>query len=215
MVSLERGSSPKELDKTHNEFIKAINGMRRQDAYDFYKSHSSHYKYNTQEVKNAFTVMTKNRCSFCTRVIADYQTEMTVEHIETKSSTPHKIFLWSNLLCACRTCNIKRSTNLYNQEKYLDPTKVDNIIEFFKFNVDGSIEANDELSQEDKIRVDYMIDLYKLQRSELKMARRNFYRKLLNSQYYEILKELPEDDDGIVNLALFTYYKRSIECNGE
>lgn len=36
--------------------------------------------------------MTGGRCSFCTKRITDFNSEMTVEHIQTKVSTPSKIF---------------------------------------------------------------------------------------------------------------------------
>ena len=61
------------------------------------KKNLNKYKYNTPETKAEFFKMTGGRCSFCTKKITDFNSEMTVEHIQTKVSTPSKIFAWENL----------------------------------------------------------------------------------------------------------------------
>ena len=75
-------------------------------------------------VKKEFASMNHKRCSFCTKYLSDFNAEMTVEHIETKRDCPEKIFQWDNLLCACHTCNTKRSTNKYSANIYLDPKNI-------------------------------------------------------------------------------------------
>lgn len=132
-------SSLDKLKKTNDDFNLLIKGMSVGDAYKFYKDNVGKYKYNTSETKEEFFNMTGGRCSFCTKRITDFNSEMTVEHIQTKVSTPSKIFEWQNLLCACRTCNTKRNDKLYDKNKYLDPTKVKDISKYFEFKMDGTI----------------------------------------------------------------------------
>ena len=85
-------SSLDKLKKTNDDFNLLIRGMSVGDAYKFYKDNVGKYKYNTPETKEKFFNMTGGRCSFCTKRITDFNSEMTVEHIQTKVSTPSKIF---------------------------------------------------------------------------------------------------------------------------
>lgn len=138
-------SSLDDLKKTNDDFNLLIKGKSVKDAYQLYKKNLNKYKYNTPETKAEFFKMTGGRCSFCTKKITDFNSEMTVEHIQTKVSTPSKIFDWENLLCACRTCNTKRNEKPYDKKKYLDPTKVQDISKYFKFNMDGTIKISEDL----------------------------------------------------------------------
>ncbi len=58
--------------------------METKEAYAFYKKQSRVYLYNTEETKMYFKQMNKERCSFCTKFIQDFDDEMTVEHIQLK-----------------------------------------------------------------------------------------------------------------------------------
>lgn len=160
--------------------------------------------------------MTGGRCSFCTKRITDFNSEMTVEHIETKVSTPSKIFDWENLLCACRTCNTKRNEKSYDKEKYLDPTKVQDISKYFKFNMDGTIRISEDLTESEKEKAVYMRDMYQLDRADLNIDRREFLKNLVNDDdYYKILKNDAKSSARIIFLSVFTYYKRRSETNGK
>lgn len=159
MVKINRTYTPRKLAETNKAFKAAISGMSVKEAYDFYKKHMCTYRYNTEETKGHFRRMNQERCSFCTRLIQDFEDEMTVEHIKTKKDYPKLIFQWSNLLCACRTCNTKRSTKTHDPQKYLDPTKIDDIEKYFCYQLDGSITVNEELDEKEKERAEYMIKL--------------------------------------------------------
>lgn len=206
----------KDLKKTKNEFNNLIKDMNDEQAYKFYNDNKSKYKYNTPETKEEFFNMTGGRCSFCTRKIMDFNSEMTVEHIQTKVSTPSKIFEWKNLLCSCRTCNTKRNDARYDKDRYLDPTRVKSISEYFEFEMDGTIRIAKDLSKKEQEKADYMINLYKLNRPDLQNERKNFFRQLVNDDgYYDILKNDDKSSTRIIFLSIFTYYKRRIESNGE
>lgn len=213
---LRKKSSLENLKKTNDEFNRLIKGMSVENAYQFYKENAGKYKYNTAETKKEFLDMTGGRCSFCTKRITDFNSEMTVEHIQTKVSTPSKIFEWNNLLCACRTCNTKRNEKPYEEKKYLDPTKVQDISKYFEFKMDGTIEIAKDLTEAEKEKAIYMRDMYKLDRTDLNADRKAFWRDLVNDDgYYDILKNDDKTSTRIIFLSVFTYYKRRIEANGE
>ena len=185
MTKIHRQDSPVELADTHQRFLVSTEGMDDAETYQYYKKNQNYFQYNTAETKLAFQQMNSMRCSFCTKFISDFDTEMTVEHIQLKSVCPRKIFLWSNLLCACRTCNTKRSTKAYDKAQYLDPTAAEDVA------------------------------AYCLNRKMLVCERRDFFVALMtDDEYYNCLTKHGISSQSIIFWATFTYYKRSREQNG-
>lgn len=199
------------LDKTDREFKRCVAGMTAKDAYKFFLENQGTFRYNTEETKAEFASMNYKRCSFCTQNIQNFSTEMTVEHIETKSDCPSKIFQWDNLLCSCRTCNTKRSTKKYRDDKYLDPTKLSDIERYFQFRMDGTIAVGEGLSDAERECAEYMVWMYQLDREELNADRREFMLKLLDDDYFQMLAKMEKQSRDIHFLAVFTYYKRRKE----
>jgi uncharacterized protein (TIGR02646 family) len=215
MTKIHRQDSPAELADTHQRFLVSTEGMDDAETYQHYKKNKNYFQYNTAETKLAFQQMNSKRCSFCTKFISDFDTEMTVEHIQLKSVCPRKIFLWSNLLCACRTCNTKRSTKAYDKARYLDPTEEEDVAAYFRFALDGQIEVNKELDPAQQEKAKYMIDLYCLNRKMLVCERRDFFAALMaDDEYYNCLTKQGISSQSIIFWATFTYYKRSREQNG-
>ncbi len=205
---------PEGLSETDRQFKEKIKGKTPAQAYRFFKRHQSVYQYNTAETKEVFARMNHKRCSFCTKWISEFNTEMTIEHIETKSSCPRKIFQWDNLLCSCRTCNTKRGRKEYKADAYLDPSSIKDIERYFCFHTDGTISVSKALSQAEADKAKYMIRLYRLDRDELNAERREFFNSLLDDELFEILKRRSRDAQDIHYLSVFTYYKRRTE-NGK
>ncbi len=204
MIKIKRTYSPKALSKTNRDFKSAIANMSVREAYDFYKEHRKKYCYNTAETKHHFRKMNHERCSFCTQFIQDFDDAMTVEHIKTKRDFPQKIFQWSNMLCACSTCNTKRGTRSHYPRKYLDPTKITDIEKYFCYKIDGTIVANNTLSNDDIAKAEYMIDLYKLNRKNLVCNRRKFMTDLMSDdKFYEKLNLMEESSQNIIFLSVF------------
>lgn len=219
MIAIKRTRTPKELAETNRKFKAKIAGMSQKEAYDFYKAHEGTYRYNTRETTEIFRKMNQERCSFCTGLILSFRDAMTVEHIRTKRAYPKKIFQWSNLLCACGTCNSKRSSGPYVPKKYLDPTKIPDIERYFCYEPDGRITVNQDLKEEEKEKADYMIKLYRLDREDLNGARREFLQDLMtDDHYYESLKKMEAargSSRNIIFLSVFAYYRRCKEAYGE
>lgn len=212
MIRIKRASNPAQLAITNKSFKEKIKGKNAKDAYEFYKQNKEMYQYNTKETKKKFKKMNYQRCSFCTRYIFDFDTEMTVEHIKIKRDYPQKIFQWNNILCACRTCNTKRSTKSYKKDNYLDPTKILDIENYFWFELDGTIGVNEELDVSKQQCAKYMIDMYELNRDNLVCERRNFFKKMMeDDNFFESLKKDDIFSQNIIFLSLFTYYRRCIE----
>lgn len=199
-----------QLAKTSEQFQKEIAGMDRKSAYAHFKKRKNVLKYNTEETTNEFKSMNDERCSFCTRIILEFEDEMTVEHIETKTSAPNKIYEWNNLLCACRTCNTKRSIKEYSVSKYLDPTKVSDIEKYFAYHADGTISAAAGLTKQENQAAEYMIEMYGLNRDSLKYERRSFLKDLQEDEFYEGLLRQKMDSRRIILRSVLTYYKRRI-----
>lgn len=208
---VRRMNSPAGLDRTDKAFKRCIAGMTREDAYKFYLANQRKFQYNTKEIKTEFANMNYKRCSFCTQPILNYSTEMTVEHIEIKRDCPEKIFQWDNLLCACKTCNTKRSTKKYEGDKYLDPTKLTDIERYFQFKMDGTIAAGEGLSDAERKCAEYMVEMYRLDREELNAERREFLLELLDDDHFQRLTTRGKQSRDIHFLAVFTYYKRRKE----
>lgn len=212
MLSIKRTDTPANLSETDKAFQKHIEGMDTKEAYDFYQKKKHIYKYNTDETKQKFKEMNYERCSFCTKFISDFDDEMTIEHIKIKRDFPGEIFRWENLLCACRTCNTKRSTKPYDKEKYLDPTKVHNIEQYFSFMLDGKIIPNKELDEQQQLKAKHMIEMYVLDRDNLNRKRKEFLKDLLEDEsYYKSLKDKDVSSQNIIFSSVFAYYRRCIE----
>lgn len=211
MFSINREPHPAELKGTDTQFKSEINGLNTKEAYEHYKKNKNRLKYNTKETKNLFNKMNFGRCTFCSQIINDFNDAMTIEHIKLKSTYPGKIYEWNNLLCSCKTCNTKRSTNECVDNLYLDPTKFTCIENYFKFEFDGEIKPNDGLSQDDLVRAKYMIELYKLNRDDLIYDRRQFFIDLLDDEFYDCINNLGSCSKYIIFLGLFTYYKKEVK----
>lgn len=216
MIKINRTKIPKELSETNKKFKAKIANMTTKEAYNFYNKHRNTYKYNTDETKQEFKKMNHERCSFCTRFIQDFDDEMTVEHIKIKRDYPKLIFQWSNLLCSCRTCNTKRSTSAYNPKQYLDPTKINNIEEYFCFQLDGKIIENKELNDYEREKANYMIKLYDMNRHGLVCKRWAFLKDLMSDDdFYKTLEKMDLASQNIIFLSVFAYYRRCREKYGE
>lgn len=204
-----------ELSKTSEQFRNEIKDMDRKAAYKHYLSRKGVLKYNTKETKDEFKKMNYERCSFCTGIIREFEREMTVEHIETKSSVPEKIYDWNNLLCSCRACNTVRSTTQYEADKYLDPTRVVDIERYFNYHADGSITAREELTEEESRAANYMIDLYGLNRETLICERRYFFNDLQDDDFYEGLLRKDLNSQRIIFRSVFMYFKKRRNSDGK
>lgn len=203
MISLTRVPFPEELHNTHERFLKVTRENSKAEKYKIYIENKSRYKYNTPETKAAFEVMNSKRCTFCGKLISDYNSEMTIEHIELKKDNPEKIFLWNNLLLSCRTCNTKRSIKKYNKSLYIDPTILVDTERYFSYYIDGTIVANCEISIEEQKKANYMIKLYALNRSDLRREREMFIIDCSTAEMRDVAKSVDKNNPFIRCIGLY------------
>lgn len=209
MTKLIRGDSPSKLLETHNRFIKLVADFNSVGKYEYYKAHkrSVSFQYNTIETKTKFFEIAGPRCCICSQRIKDYTNEVTVEHIEPKVHSPEKIFLWSNLISCCLTCNNKRSTNEHNPDLYLDPFNFD-LVEYFAFDLDGLVKPNPTMRTEDQLKAKYMIDLYKLNRPDLLRERSRLIIDYMDEGMHVLFSR--GDHHHISCLWVFEYLEREL-----
>ena len=211
MFKIKREKSPPNLKSSYDSFCKEVKHMRVSKAYARYNELNGQmlYKYNTQETKELFRIMNYERCSFCGKIISDFDDEMTIEHIKLKSKFPRYIFKWSNLLCSCITCNRKRSTNDEDPLKYLDPTRID-VERYFEFSSNGEVLASSCLTEEEKEQSNHMIELYKLNRSNLVSKRKKFFLDLEDSEFLDRVKSDPNGNEHVLYLGQYRYYIKGV-----
>lgn len=137
-------------------------------------------KYREEEIKDAVRLTTNGKCSFCESIIetVDY---INIEHFYPKSIFPKYTFKWSNLVPACRKCNIPKDNYNTKDNPFINPVK-DNPEDFFYYK-DLRIEAlnnNLKASNTKDICDLNRIDLIR-QRSEILI---NFYSTENNIHEY-------------------------------
>jgi uncharacterized protein (TIGR02646 family) len=171
-MKLNRAQPPQDLINNDAYFTNKIQGLSTINAYEYYKKNKNKksLQYKTSDVISLFYDMTNSRCALCTKLVSEFSGEITIEHIQLKSIAPDKILKWDNLLPACRTCNTTRSTNPYSPLEYIDPTKTD-LLDYFELKIDGKLKIKESLSKDKQKSAMYMIELYKLNREELRTIR--------------------------------------------
>lgn len=192
MYNFNRVMCPNSLKSNYYNFNEEVNKLQlntSKEIYELYKNNKGKkgYKYNNEEVKDKFKESNGEYCCICGNKILDYSSAMTIEHIELKSTNPKKIFDWYNLLPACSVCNKKRSTKKYENKLYLDPTKNEKLSYLFEYTMVGDVKPKKNLSSSDIERVNYMITLYQLNRSDLIEERKKEFKRCVLNDYPENL----------------------------
>ena len=185
MISLKRGKKrPRDLEQINKKYLKDIQGKTNKEKIIELNKSSYNGKWKTDEVVKLFGKINNERCSFCTHRITYFKKEMTIEHIELKSKRPEKAFEWDNLLCSCRRCNTIRSSKPYKKREYIDPTKENNVEEYFIYSIDGRIHVNTELNTKQQYKAKKMIDMYDMNNPDFIVERRNFIKDIYDKDYY-------------------------------
>lgn len=136
-------------------------------------------------IRQSLYELTDGRCAFCGQNVFlledDDEMYMTIEHFLPKSKHCRHTYEWENLYPCCRKCNESKSCRF--EYELLKPDSKDySFEEFFYINEDGIIEESGPQKERGKVT----IDLYDLNRSNLKFER----EEIMN----EIFKEFENGD---------------------
>ena len=79
--------------------------------------------WDRQDIKDTLLEMSHSKCAYCECYIVEESKYMEVEHFYGKSSYPHLVIKWDNLLPSCKRCNVSKGThNVVTEGMIVDPT---------------------------------------------------------------------------------------------
>lgn len=160
------------------------------------------------------------RCGYCEDSVGDE-----VEHIQPKDLYPERVFIWENYLLSCGPCNGGKNNRfavIVNGQLFdvtrrpkarvsrprrgppapIDPRK-ENPLEFLELEIVDTFVflPRDGLSQIDKIRAQYSIDVLKLNRDVLLKARCDAYNSYRARLFeYRGIRDAGANQDELRNL---------------
>lgn len=187
------------------------NNISDDKLYDEYKRKRRDYPYRIEEVIRSFEIISERKCCICGVYIKEYKTSMQIEHIQPQSKYPMLIHDWNNLLCVCMECNRKKGAKDPDMDKYLNPAIISNIDDFFQFSFDGNIYPSKKRNPDDQKKSAYMIDLYGLNRPELRLERKNHIKCVLRELNSNSLEEIKRDNSSSFETLTDYIYERRRE----
>lgn len=135
------------------------------------KKHS--YYRNNKEYRESLEIMYEH-CYIC------QDTESEIEHVAPKKNYTEKAADINNLLLICSTCN-RAKGNRYIAKLYIDVTDEKNrdIIENkIIYSISGHMGIADTATESERRKIEYMIDLHKLNRRGLVKKRREIFHEI-------------------------------------
>jgi len=98
MIRLSRGDAPVELDDTHVAKLTA-KFMQTGDPV-----------WNSEYIRSGLLAASKNKCAYCETFLTEESKYLEVDHFRCKQDFPDLVVLWSNLVPACKRCNVRKSS---------------------------------------------------------------------------------------------------------
>ena len=86
-----------------------------------FKADNSLRVWNRNSIKDALLRMSHGKCCYCECNITEESKYMEVEHFRCKSIYQNEVLLWSNLLPACKRCNIAKGDHDVEMEPIIHP----------------------------------------------------------------------------------------------
>lgn len=97
-----------------------IDGANQVDLINRFKA-TGDSVWNIQDLKNALSALSHNKCCYCESPLGTRGAAMEVEHFKHKSKYPDDVVRWENLLPSCRRCNAKKGIHDVVREPIVDP----------------------------------------------------------------------------------------------
>ena len=119
---------------------------------------------------------TQDHCSFCDNFPVSPPSIDTIEHFRPKAHFPREAYCWANLYFCCMYCQQKSDDF---DEAALRPDSEDYQFErYFRWDYTlGKIEVNDQASEEDQLRAETTIRLYRLNEGHPSLRKRELRRR--------------------------------------
>lgn len=128
MIPIQRkplkASTQKVLSKRHTSVTKLASGSPRiQERWEYFlRPGANRAAYD--DVRKTLGAMFHDKCCYCEKVIAK-----DIEHFYPKTFYPQRMFVWDNMLRACKDCNFEKHNadpedplDAQGQRSLLDPT---------------------------------------------------------------------------------------------
>jgi uncharacterized protein (TIGR02646 family) len=81
--------------------------------------------WNHPQIKSPLLISSYNKCAYCECSLSDESKYMEVEHFKYKDLYAELVVEWSNLLPACKRCNIAKGVHDVDAEMLINPYDVD------------------------------------------------------------------------------------------
>ncbi len=162
-------------------------------------------------------------CIYCESKIAELDNSH-LEHIKPKARSmyPELVFDYNNIVVSCNgNCHMDDEDNHscghikeneYNEIKFLNPVEIENIRDYFIYDID---EGKIETSQKDREKAQYMIDTLHLNDGNLPIARKKALENFIEQiKKYDkslwkskVVEFLNREDIAFVSFLRFKYIK--------
>jgi len=144
----------------------------------------------------------KGLCIYCQQQLNPNNKELSnfahIEHLKPKDKNkfPELTFEYNNLTVSCNGfdctkfsltkdfCGHKKSSK-FKEDKFLNPIEIKDIEKYFEYTIEGKIRPSKSLTENEKSKAEYMIELLDLKNKELNKMRKESYLSLI-----EISEEL-------------------------
>lgn len=184
--------SPKKLKEKKDSFIPT----NKEEATSSWRSFTG-----KEELSLNLNYIQKGLCAYC-EISLDSSLGNHIEHIKPKSIHPNLTFQYENLVLSCisseninpndptLSCGHYKKSN-YDNNLFISPTDP-NCSTFFSCNLFGQIEPSLGLSESEKQKVFYTIEVLNL--NSLRLVRQ---RETIINEGFEIISELQNDKESL------------------
>jgi uncharacterized protein (TIGR02646 family) len=122
-----------------------------------------------QEIRKALNKAHDGHCAFCD----DFGAKSEIEHFYSKTGSPDLAFEWTNLFPACHDCNAEKLARQPTGSTLKPDDATFEFTDYFYVTSNGRLEINPAASEDQRRSASALIDIYKLNRTELCESRQD------------------------------------------
>jgi len=184
--------------------MRYIDKSKRCVEFDEYLNHNTLFDWNELQTHLKIRLHQhlwreqQGLCIYCQQGVpektgTEYHIKSHIEHIRPRKKYPASTFKYDNLSVSCEGFDCKtedrkkefcehRKGDEYNEDKFLNPTEIIEIEEYFIYDIEGGIYPNSLKNQNDKEKAEYMISILDLNHKILKNMRKEQYQTIVESE---------------------------------